>query len=472
VRLMSSALQSRLPGTSRRTLAGSVAALAALALPAGLAAPAQAQTRPVPARAPARAVARAVARPPVAHRPAGQVPASRPARGTPAFPPVTQDVEQVRQLVQCGSRMYAVGRFSQVKWHGRTFTRNNAFSFLATAPFTMSSWNPDVNGEVNSIAFSGGCGSAFLGGSFSSVQGARAANIAKVSTATGRVVTRFGRRADAPVLSLVASHGHLLAGGQFKSVNGSADSYLASLSTATGRDDGFARLNISGRLGDGRTKIYNQQVSHDGRMELAEGTFTSVGGQRRQQIVMLRLTGRHVTVTDWTSPEFFAFCQPQEQFWLRSAAWSPDDRTVYVATTGFRPAFGPPNSALCDAAAAFPATHTFVRHLWINYTGCDSLFATAATSRVAFFAGHERWADNRFGCNERGPGAVDAPGMVGLSPRDGEVVYNPTRSRGLGADDMLVTRAGLWIASDNAGRSTTCGRSGGHAGICFLPFRR
>jgi hypothetical protein len=37
---------------------------------------------------------------------------------------------------------------------------------------------------------------------------------------------------------------------------------------------------------------------------------------------------------------------------------------------------------------------------------------------------------------------------------------------------MLVTRAGLWIASDNADRATTCGRSGGHAGICFLPFRR
>ena len=467
MRLMSSAQQLRLTGTSRRTLASAAAALAALVLPAGLAAPAQAQTRP----APARAMARAVARPPVAHRPAGEVPARRPARGTPAFPPVTPDVEQVRQLVQCGSRMYAVGRFSQVKWHGRTFTRNNAFSFLATAPFTMSGWNPDVSGEVNSIAFSGGCGSAFLGGSFSSVHGTRAANIAKVDVATGRVVTRFGRRADAPVLSLVASHGHLLAGGQFRSVNGSADSYLASLSPATGRDDGFARLGISGSPGDGRTKIYNQQISHDGRMELAEGTFTSVGGQRRQQIVMLRLTGRRMTVTDWTSAEFFGSCQPQEQFWLRSAAWSPDDRTVYVATTGFRPAFGPPNSALCDAAAAFPATHTFVRHQWINYTGCDSLFATAATSRVAFFAGHERWADNRFGCNERGPGAVDAPGMVGLSPRDGEVVWNPTRSRGLGADDMLVTRAGLWIASDNADRATSCGRSGGHAGICFLPFR-
>ena len=129
MRLMSSVLQLRLSSTSRRTLAGAAAALAALALPAGLAVPAQARTRPAPVRAMAQALARAVARPSVAHRPAGQVPARRPARGTPAFPPVTQDVEQVRQLVQCGSRMYAVGRFSQVKWHGRTFTRNNAFSF-------------------------------------------------------------------------------------------------------------------------------------------------------------------------------------------------------------------------------------------------------------------------------------------------------------------------------------------------------
>src|SRR5690348_13832808 len=196
---MSSALQLRVTATSRRTLAGA-AALTALALPAGLAAP-----------APAHAVT---------HRPAGQVPARRPARGTPAFPPVTHDVEQVRQLVQCGSRMYAVGRFSQVKWHGRTFTRNNAFSFRATAPFTVSGWNPDVNGEVNSVAFSGGCGSAFLGGSFSSVHGTRAANIAKVDAATGRVVTRFGRRADAPVLSLAASHGHLLAGDRKSVVEG------------------------------------------------------------------------------------------------------------------------------------------------------------------------------------------------------------------------------------------------------------
>jgi hypothetical protein len=35
---------------------------------------------------------------------------------------------------------------------------------------------------------------------------------------------------------------------------------------------------------------------------------------------------------------------------------------------------------------------------------------------------------------------------------------------------MLVTGAGLWIASDNYNGSSQCGGVSGHAGICFLPY--
>jgi hypothetical protein len=59
--------------------------------------------------------------------------------------------------------------------------------------------------------------------------------------------------------------------------------------------------------------------------------------------------------------------------------------------------------------------------------------------------------------------------MVGLSPA-GAVVFNPTRGRGLGADDMLVTGAGLWVASDNAFGANACGHVHNLAGICFLPY--
>jgi hypothetical protein len=60
--------------------------------------------------------------------------------------------------------------------------------------------------------------------------------------------------------------------------------------------------------------------------------------------------------------------------------------------------------------------------------------------------------------------------MEGLSPATGRLTFNPNRARGLGADDMEITSAGLWIASDNLNNATQCGGVSGHAGICFLPY--
>ena len=35
---------------------------------------------------------------------------------------------------------------------------------------------------------------------------------------------------------------------------------------------------------------------------------------------------------------------------------------------------------------------------------------------------------------------------------------------------MLLTTAGLWIASDNFGGKTSCGGQAGFSGLCFLPY--
>ncbi|HEY2551742.1 MAG TPA: hypothetical protein VGI64_14325 [Streptosporangiaceae bacterium] len=413
------------------------------------------------------------------------------AAGTPHFPARTARTEQVRQLVQCGGTMYAVGSFSTVQQGSRGFARRNIFSFRATPPFTMRPWNPSVNGTVDSIAFSGGnCASAYIGGQFSSVHGRAARNIAEISTSTGAVRTGFAHAASATVETLRAARGHILAGGFFRSINGSsADPYLASLSPRTGRDDGFVRLHISGHYvfpgADGNgTRVYNQSISHSGGFDLVMGDFTAVGGRARQQVFMLDLTGRRASVAGWRSPEWdgsrgnvpggFPYqCATNEPFYIRAAAWSPDDSTVYIATTGFHPWNQPtgsfPRHGLCDAAAAFPAARRVVLHKWVNYTGCDSLYSAAADSATAYVAGHERWSQNPHGCDFAGPGAKDAPGLEGLSPATGALTFSPGRARGLGADDMLRTTAGLWIASDNFDDSQTCAGASNHAGICLLP---
>jgi hypothetical protein len=440
--------------------------------------------RRLPGRAGVAAVALAagigiggVASPALANPP-GPV-STTPATGTPQLVK-TSHTQTIRQLVECGGMMYAVGSFTTISQGGHTFTRDGVFSFSATAPYTVSGLNVGVNGEVNSIAFTNhrGCADAYIGGSFTVVHGTNATNIAEISTSTGAVVSGFGTFANGTVETLLGYSDHLLAGGPFTRTNGYGRDYYASLSPSTGRDDGFIRLRVSGRVTGNPSEIYNQQLSHGGKLLLVEGNFTSVGGQPRQQIFMANLTGSTARVTGWTSPAFTQHCVRYEAFYVRSAGWSPDDSTVYVATTGFHPinykkgTF--PLTGLCDAAAAFPATQKSVDHTWINYTGCDSLYAVSADDGAVYVAGHPRWSENPNGCNKAGPGAITDHGLQGLNPGNGTLETTGSKPRytmsRANADDMLITSAGLWIASSNRFGDNACDSRGGHAGICFLPY--
>ena len=414
--------------------------------------------------------------------PAGVV-SPAPASNTPRLASSSQPTEQIRQLARCGSVMYAVGSFSSIKQGSRTFARTDIFSFSAGRPYTVTSWAPRVVGStktnddgaaaINSIAFSGRrCSDAYIGGNFTRVNGTRVSNIAEISVKTGNVVTGFAHSANRTVDTLAKVGGHLLTGGRFTSINGARIGHMISLNSRNGRSDGFLNLSISG------SQVYNQQLSHGGTLDLVEGVFSRAGGVTRHQMFMLNVGGSRASVTGWTSPDFNIACT--ESFWARSAAWSPDDSTVYVATTGFHVVGGSSNGARsgpCDAALAYPATQASVAHKWINYTGCDSLYSAAADTHAVYFGGHERYSMNPNGCNTLGPGGYNAPGLEGLDPANGALYTNSagsagyySRARGLGAEDMLATSAGLWIASDNLDGSDTCGGQSGHAGICFLPY--
>ena len=466
-------------------IAGVTAVACSLAVPAGASA--------ASAGSPAAAV-----RAPAVHAAATGPVSPTPVNGTPTLVTTGNTVETVRQLVQCGGTMYAVGSFTQIKGSNGTFTRNNIFSFSPNAPFAVSSWNPDVNGEVNSITFNGGnCNDAYIGGQFTSVHGTAVANIAEISASTGAVVPGFGSNTGGGhVDTILAVKGHLLVGGTFTGINGSsADPYFASLDPTTGKDDGFLHLNVSGhyvypKVFTNSTEVYNQQLSHGGTLDLVEGDFTSVGGLSRQQIFMLDVSGTTAKVTGWSSPEFdgskgnlpggYAYqCADSHPIYIRAAAWSPDDKTVYIADTGFHPwnwngKF--PLPGLCDSAAAFPATLTEVTHDWVISTGCDSLYSVAADSFAVYVGGHNRWLPNQNACNAQGPGSTPDSGLAGLTT-GGALIKNSSgtagrysRSRGHGADDMLITSAGLWIASDNFGGGEQCGGVPGFSGICFLRY--
>ena len=277
------------------------------------------------------------------------------------------------------------------------------FSFSATKPYTVTSWNPNVNGIVNGITFSPDCSTAYIGGKFSTVGGAAAKNLAAVSTSSGAVITAFGHSASGQVETLQYYNGHILTGGYYTSINNSsANPYMTSLNPTTGKDDGFIHLGISGNyqfpgVGSNPTRVYNQQLSHSGTLDLVEGDFTSVGGQARQQMFMLEpeRPDRHRHRLD--------LARAQHELQLQRVVLRPgrglvtgrldhlrrDDRVQAERHAGR----GFPRTGPCDAADRLsrpprPASRTSGS----TTPGCDSLYSTAADASTAYFGGHERWS--------------------------------------------------------------------------------
>ncbi|MGI8879716.1 MAG: hypothetical protein ACR2KJ_04235 [Jatrophihabitans sp.] len=374
----------------------------------------------------------------------------------------------VEQLVQCGSTMYAVGTFTSVaRPGGAKVTRNNAFSFSATTG-AITSWDPNANGAVHSIALSSDCSAAYLVGSFTSVKGTTAKYVAKVNASTAAVDTTFRPAPNNQGETVILAHGQLFVGGYFTAIGGGTRPYLASLSPTTGAATNYSTITVSGRVPGNSTavSVHKLRLDPTGSRVLAMGAFTAANGATRMQAFVIDLGASATTLDGWYAPGLTPGCAADKvPFFVRAGNWSPDGSRIYLATTGYK---GP--SPYCDKLVQFSSSSSSTQSaLWINDTGCDSLYAVAADATSVYMGGHERFADNERGCDYGGAGSVPRPGIGSVQTSSGRAnAWNPTRDRGHGADDMLRSGAGLWVASDTFFYSVKCGGEY-HPGICFFP---
>ncbi len=371
----------------------------------------------------------------------------------------------VNQLVQCNSTMYAVGTFAQVGAKTQTtVTRHNVFSFSATTG-QITSWNPNANGAVNAISLSADCSTAYLGGSFSTMNGVAVQNLAKVNTTTGAVDTTFKPTPNGAVLALQQATGRLFVGGQFSSIAGISRAAMATVTLANGAIDNYSSIAVVGALPNSARKIWSFRLNNAHTKLLVNGSFLTVAGQTRRQLFVVDLGSSSATLDAWYAPALTLACTSSEPLYAKGIAWSPDDLSIYIATTGYRGA-----SPLCDATAKFSSTASGNQTArWINLTGCDSLYSVVADDTNVYVGGHQRWLSNPKGCDSAGPGAVSRPGIGSLFAATGAVTaWNPTRSRGHAVNDLVLTPAGLWVADDNQFSSNNCAGVF-HPGICFFP---
>jgi hypothetical protein len=300
---------------------------------------------------------------------------------------------------------------------------------------------------VYSLA-AGPSNTVYMGGAFKTVNGTTERGLTRVSLDTSARISTFTAQINwGDVRAMSLSRGWLYAGGTFSAINGTVRTALARMNPTTGAvDGGFdAKLTAPGL---DRTRVEHFDISPDGTKLVAIGALLKSGGVSRTQIAMFDVSGASAALTSWYTDAYAPECMKGFDTYLRQVKFSPDGKYLVVAATGR--ASSP--TKLCDSAARFEVSGTG-RHnpTWVQRTGGDSLYAVAVTGAAVYVGGHQRYLDNPYGTDAKGPGpgAVSRVGIGAVSPSTGKALsWNPTRARGVGVRAFLVTGNGLTVGSD------------------------
>jgi hypothetical protein len=376
----------------------------------------------------------------------GQVVSTNPVDYTPNI-----NQGAVYKAAEVNGMLYAGGSFSTVTAAAGTspagtFSRSHIVAFNAATGSISQTFTPAINGNVWAIVAT--AGSLYVGGTFSTVNGVARRAIVKLDPTTGAVDPAFDAKLTGTVSEAAVVGGRLIVSGTF-------GKKIAALNLATGADTGYISIPITGSVAPnaGATEVYRFAVDPAGTRLVGIGNFTSVGGQPRVRALMLTLGAASATLNAWRYKPLEVACSaPKIPDQVRDVDFAPDGSYFVLVATGASPKAGQLGLGICDAAARFEtATAAPAKPTWINYTGNDTLHSVAVTDKAVYVQGHQRWLDNPKGHDNAGPGAVSRPGIGAIDPVTGKALaWNPTKDRGVGGKDLLVTSRGLWVASDTA----------------------
>jgi hypothetical protein len=128
----------------------------------------------------------------------------------------------------------------------------------------------------------------------------------------------------------------------------------------------------------------------------------------------------------------------------------------------------PPNTTVCDGAGRFDMNND-TRPRWINYTGGDSVWATAVTGAAVYVQGHFQWFDNPDGHASLCPAGDTCArrrGIAALNPLTGQALsWNGDKPAKQGGKVLLATADGLWVGSDSEQFHHEA-----HRGLAFAPL--
>ncbi len=322
-------------------------------------------------------------------------------------------------------------------------TRHRLLAFDETTGQISTSFVPDPNGDITTVIPAGDGTSVYVAGSFSSIGGVARSNIARVRVSDGAVITAFNAgTVSGSIKDLRLEDGRLWLAGAFTHVNGKAQKGLATVDPTTGAFDHLHAAHHRRACTTVATRPSPRSTSPPtGHAWSPSATSTPSTASRTTRCSCWTSPAPRPQPSNFRTSFYESGCSQSFDSYMRDLDFSPDGSFFVISTTG---AYGGADSA-CDQTSRWEtgATGTDVRPSWTDYTGGDTTYAVEITDSAVYTGGHARWQNNAFAGDTAGPGAVARPGIAALDPANGlPLSWNPTRTRGVGVFDFLVTSRG------------------------------
>ncbi|MBA2386889.1 MAG: PKD domain-containing protein, partial [Acidimicrobiia bacterium] len=191
-----------------------------------------------------------------------------------ALPTVQIDGVAWSQVI-VGNKVYVGGRFTNARPAGAApgtnlTPRNNLLAYNLTTGVLDTSFAPDLNGQVLSVAASPDGSRIYVAGDFTQANGQTRNRVAAYSTSTGQLVSSFAPSVNSQARAVVATNSTVYVGGGFLGSGSTLRGNLAAFSASNG-----AILNWNPNAD---YTVWALALSPDQSEVMVGGSFQNVGG--------------------------------------------------------------------------------------------------------------------------------------------------------------------------------------------------
>jgi PKD repeat protein len=194
--------------------------------------------------------------------------------------PTVQIDGVVWQQAIVGNTVYAVGNFSNARPAGaapgtQTVPRSNMLAYNLTTGVLDTTFAPVLNAQALTVAASPDGSRVYVGGSFTTVNGATAYRVAALypvgSPNAGQMIPSFQPYVDSRVNAIVATDSAVYLGGWFNAVGNQARSKLGAVSASAGAPLAWAPVAANG-------DVAAMVLAPDKSKIIVGGNFTTLNG--------------------------------------------------------------------------------------------------------------------------------------------------------------------------------------------------